>query len=226
MNLKKLSEAIDEYRNYLHSPARWDELYKWESLKIWQQNWDLEALDFGGMYDKALENTTTRRLWVGPNFYPKKMMAQFISLQKEYVREAFRDLFNENRDLSGRIGRFHFHCDELLAAFCEANPKTLENSHFHEDERMCSIYLGFRYPEQYTLFDFPSFQRLMRRVGSADIPSIADYDRYSKTIRTIFRFLEKSEGLMETHFARLNPDLHYTDRTLLLAHEFCIVTGY
>lgn len=225
MNLRKLEEAIKTFKLHLQSPERFSELYKWESLKNWQARWDLARLDFGKMYDEAIENAETRRLWVGVDFFPKEMMLKFIAMQREFVREAFRDLFNENKDVVGRIGRFVFHCDQLLEEYRQLNPKTNDGKHFHHDYRIIALYLGFQFPEQYTLYEFTSFQKLLQRLGSQEIPTANDLERYFKIMRTLYKFLEKDAELMEAHQQRLDPEKYFEGKSLLLAHEFCIVTG-
>src|SRR5690606_6359721 len=106
------------------------------------------------MYDQSLQNSQSRRLWVGENFFPKEMMLKFTGLQKEYVRLAFRDLFNESKDISGRMDRFIFYCDELLGEYKSVNPKSIENRHFHDENyHMISLYLAFEFTENYTFYD-------------------------------------------------------------------------
>ncbi|MEK7256137.1 MAG: hypothetical protein AAB316_15405, partial [Bacteroidota bacterium] len=133
MNLQKLTDAIQSYKTYLQRHPQHDPYWKWESLKIFQENWDIEALDFRSMFDRSLENSRTRRLWKRENYLPKDVMLKFIELNREFVRQIFQDLFNENKEVEGRIDRFLFHCDELLREYREPHPRSVENSHFHHD---------------------------------------------------------------------------------------------
>ncbi len=226
MNLQKLNDAIGQYAQFLRSNPQHDPYLPWESQRIFQENWDLNALDFRTMYDRSLENSRSRRLWKREHYEPKEMMLRFSELNREFVRDAFQDLFNENKDVDARLGRFVFHCDELLAALHEAHPASKLNSHYHDDGyQMASLYLAFRYPAQYLLYDFERFRKLMELLGSRDLPNVDDVGRYFKVMRTIFTFLKKNEEIMATHAKRLMPGLHFEGETLLVAWDFMHFTA-
>jgi hypothetical protein len=221
MNLQKLNDAIGQYAHFLRTNPQHDPYLPWESQRIFQENWDVEVLDLRSMYDRSLENSRSRRLWKRESYEPKEMMLRFIEINREYVRQVFQDLFNEAKDLDGRIGRFVFHCDELLAAWHEERPTSKLNTHFHDDNyQMVSLYLAFRYPAQYLLFDFESFRRLMELLGSRDVPTVNELGRYFKVMRTIFTFLKKNEEILALHSRRLTPGLHFEGETLLVAWDF------
>ena len=224
MNLQKLNDSIQLYKAFLKSNPLHDPYWKWESLRIFQEHWNIDASDFRSMYDACLENSRTRRLWKRENYEPKDVMLKFISLSPDYVRHIFQDLFNENKEVDGRIDRFVFHCDELLAAYKETNPRSVENSHYHDDNyQMISLYLTFRYPDQYALYDFDRFRQLMELLGSRDVPKVNDTGRFFKVMRTIFKFIQKDEGILEIHRQRLDPSRHFMGETLLVAEDFLIV---
>ncbi len=221
MNLQKLTDSIRRYKHFLLTHPQHDPYWKWESLKIFQENWDTEALDLRSMYDRSLENSHTRRLWKRENYAPKDVMLKFIELNREYARQIFKDLFNENKDVEGRIDRFVFYCDELLREYKETHPRSIENSHYHDDDyQMISIYLSFRYPAQYTIYDFEKFKNLMAMLGSRDVPKVNDAARFFKVMRTVYGFIQKEEGILEIHEKRLNPAKHYMGETLLVAEDF------
>lgn len=225
MNLQKLNDTIAQYAAFLRSNPQHDPYLPWESQRIFQQNWDVEALDFRTMYDRSLENSRSRRLWKREHYEPKEMMLRFIEMNREFVRQVFQDLFNENKEIDGRVGRFSFHCDELLAAWHEEHPASKLNSHYHHDGyQMVALYLAFRYPDQYVLYDFDAFRKLMELLGSRDLPKVDDLGRYFKVMRTIFSFLKKNEEIFALHAKRLTPGLHYEAETLMVAWDFMNVT--
>ncbi len=221
MNLQKLNDAVRQYGIFLRKNPGHDPYWKWESLKFFQENWDIEALDFRSMYDRSLQNSRTRRLWKRENYEPKDVMLKFIDLNREFVRQIFIDLFNENREVDGRIDRFIFHCDELLREYKETRPRSVENSHYHHDNyQMVSLYLAFRYPELYTPYDFDGFRRMMELLGSRDVPTLNDVGRFFKVMRTVSGFLKKDEEIMALHRERLHPKLHFAGETLLVVEDF------
>jgi hypothetical protein len=221
MNLQKLKDSIELYKTGLKATPFGSDLWKWESQRIFQENWDINAIDFHPMYNQSLKNSTTNRLWHRENFEPKNMMLRFIEMNREFVRDAFSDLFNENKSIDGRINRFVFHCDELLAEFRENNPNARYNSHFHDDNyQIISIYLSFRYPSSYTPYDFEGFKKLMEILGSREVPKVNDTERFFKVMRTINGFLLKDEAIVQVHKERLLEGIHYAGESLLLAEDF------
>ncbi|MCB0617721.1 MAG: hypothetical protein KDC43_06815 [Saprospiraceae bacterium] len=219
MNLRLLQDHITAFAGHL-AAGDLSELVAWESQRIFQENWDLDAEDLHSMFDRSLDNSQSRRLWKSEGFSPKQRMLEFIELQPDLVRIMFRDLYQQEKDLEGRIDRFLFYCDELMAAYRETHPRTVENNHYHGDYRMIALYLAFRYPDQYALYDFESFRQTLRRLKSAQIPETHDLPRFTKVMRTIYQFLQKEEGLLEAHYRRLDPERHFMGNSLLLSLEF------
>ncbi|MFK7932179.1 MAG: hypothetical protein AB8G22_01635 [Saprospiraceae bacterium] len=220
MQLKKVREYIDRYAKFLGTRSSDSNLYKWESQAIFQQNWNLAAPDFVEMYDASLQNSTTRRLWKRDNYDPKAMMKKFIKMEPEYVRHAFTDLFDENKDIEGRVDRFVFYCDQFLEQYKEENPLKIDNNHYHGDYYLVSIYLAFRYPENYSIYSADLFQGALQRLGSMDVPKINDVGRFFKVSRTLQKMLNQNESVMEGNKKRIVDPRLYKDETLLLAHDF------
>lgn len=226
MNLQAIKDAIVRFKEYLKSRAAEQYLFVWESQQHFQAHWDIGAPDFKAMYHRALDNSETRRLWVGQNYEPKQMMLRFIELQPEFVREMFRDLFNEDKDPEGRIDRFLFHCDELLREFKEARANSIINNHYHHDDyHMLSLYLAFRYPDQYALHHFPSFQRSLQLFKAKTPPLTNDLERFFKVTRTLYQLLTKDPEVWSLHQARLDPAKHYQEASMLLSWEFMLFVG-
>ena len=224
MNLQKLREAIDFFKDYLKSQRRFDHIYMYESQKTWKEEWNIENIDLKSTYDLSLQNSETRSLWVGDNYRPKDMMMRFFSLQKELIRDMFRDLFDEEKDIVGRADRFIFHSDILLEEFKNINRSSIENRHFHDDNyQIISLYLAFEFPEQYAYYDFEVFQAFLNKLGVKNLPRVNDLNRYFKVLNTVYKFIEKDEELMTLHQKRLK-EKHYSKKSLLLAFELSVVT--
>ncbi len=222
MNLQKIQHYISEYKKHLQSTRDFEAGYKWESLQVFQNNWDIEAADFGKMYDASFQNSETRRLWKGDNFFPKEMMLKFIEMAPDFVRNMFRDLFDENKDVENRISRFQFCCDSLLSEYKSKFPLTIENRHFHLENHMISMYLCFRFPEQYSLFEYPAFKQAMVNIGVTNLPTQFDIARFFKVARTLNTFLQKDQELINLQKKKLRPQVHFMENTLLLVNDFYI----
>lgn len=223
MNLQKLTQAIQQYKQFLLSNPNHHPYWKWESQLIFQNNWDIDTKDFYSMFDQSLQNSHTRRLWKREHYAPKDMMLKFIQTSEDYVRFAFQDLFNENKEIEARVDRFVFYCNELLKEYKEKHPTTVENSHHHDDNyEIISHYLAFRYPVVYTPYQFDYFKKLLQNLGSRDVPKVNDTDRYFKVMRTINNFIKKDEEILAIHEERLDQATQFPGETLLVVEDFCI----
>lgn len=222
MQLKLIQQHILDYKKWLATPAAERNLYKWESQRIFQENWDFDSLNFVGMLDKSLQNSTTRRLWHREDYAPKQIMLKFTKMQPHFVESMFRELFNEDRDIGARVDRFVFYCDELLREYKQVNPISIQNNHYHNDNYgMISHYLAFQFPAQYTPYSLELFQNTMKKIGGRDIPKTNDFPRYSKIMRTLMNFLQKDEELIALHQSRLREE-HYQEKSQLLVEDFIL----
>ena len=53
---ERLSAVIEGYKGYF--PTHWEgERYKWEAVQHFQNNWDIDAPDFGAMFQEATRRT-------------------------------------------------------------------------------------------------------------------------------------------------------------------------
>lgn len=228
MQFQRIQQAIADYEAFLKSgPHSEERLYYWESQRIFQETWDIEAMDFAKMFDQSLQNTLTRRLWNRENYEPKRVMLLFIAMQPDFPRQLFGDLFNETKDVAGRMDRFLFYCEELLQDYRRMHPRSPENSHYHNDDyQMISLYLAFRYPDRYAPYHFGVFRELMIRLGSPDIPQNNDPERYFKVMRTLQGLLNKQEQIRQLHANRIHDNTLFQGESLLLAFDFaCFCTG-
>ena len=220
MQLKKIQHYLEKYKEYLTRPEAEDRLHIWTAQHHFQQHWDIDAPVLAVMYDRSLQNPQTKRLWKRESFEPKDLMLKLIQTEQEYAREMFRDLFREGKSLEGRVGRFVFYCDELLQMYKQANPRSIENNHYHDDYWMVFLYLAFRFPEQYTLYEFESFRNLLEKLGAPNIPRTHDTERFTKVTRTLYKFMEKDADLMSLHEARLQYLSAYIPNSLLIVYDF------
>lgn len=220
MQLKLIQSLFSEFKDRLRSGSADEWLFLWESQNIFQQHWNAEAPDMRAMYDASIDSPVSRRLWSRENYAPKFMMLQFAEIEPEMLRHMFRDLFNEAKDIEARLDRFVFYCNEMLAAYKARNQKPAWNRHFHDDDYfMVSLYLAFRYPGLYAPYDHQAFVRLLRRIGSGDIPAANDPARFFKVARTLYTMIQKNEEIIPLHAQRLDAGKHYTGDSLLLVYE-------
>ncbi len=220
MQLKKLQEFAALYKKKLRA-APPEGLFKWESQRIWQENWTTDTPDFQSMFDRALENSTSRRLWQREQFFPKKAMLEFWRRDPLTLKTAFDDLFDETKMVENRLGRFVFALDLLLADLREDEPRNSIVEHFHTDLAVPSLYLAFQFPAEYAPYEFPVFQKTLVKLGSLDIPQVGDPARWFKLARTVNQILSKDSEITAALGRWLDAKRHFTGPSLLLAEDFC-----
>lgn len=220
MQLKSLENLLLQYKNYLLRPEAEANLHIWAAQRHFQDHWDLDAPDLAAMYDQSLYNPQTKRLWKRENYEPKRMMLELIRLDPDFARRAFADLFLEDKSIEGRVGRFVFYCDELLQAYKEAHPISIENNHYHDDYRMIFLYLAFRYPDRYTLYDFDTFYRVLEKLKAPNLPQTHDPERFCKVTRIIHQFMQKDAELIDLNRKRLAFLPTHVDGSWLLIYDF------
>ena len=62
MNLKKLNEAVLNFKEYLKSKERFDHLFLYESQKNWQDQWKIENLDLKTTFDESLKINLNQKI--------------------------------------------------------------------------------------------------------------------------------------------------------------------
>ena len=227
MKVPLIRNHIQIFKKYLQSPLSESEIYKWECLQNFQDTWDLSELDLYSMYKKSFSSTISNRLWVGNQYDPKKIMLEFIKLDKEFVRSMFRDLFNESKDLMMRISRFLFHCDSLMEELNRRDKKY--NAHYHDSYKMISIYLAFKYPRKYTIYEYHPFISFMKKVGALKEPLENEIEKFFTVMKSLYvNFLSKDEELLKLHENRFYGDKFSRNENMLLTLDFysCQNNGY
>jgi hypothetical protein len=220
MQVKLLNQAFDQYKQFLQSPQADRNLYIWESQQIFQDNWNLEVGDLAKMYDQSLQNSQTRRLWRRESYEPKDTMLQFIGLSEDYFLQMFTDLFDEDKSIDGRVDRFVFYCDQLLEEYRSRYPHRIDNNHYHDnDYQMISLYLAFRFPDAYTLYNGNYFRSFLDKMGVVNLPLANDFPRFVKVSRTVHKLMQKDAELMDLHRRRLQEGVHYMGESLLVVYD-------
>lgn len=215
MKLDILQTQIGLFSALLHSREGALHSYKYRLLDHFHTTWTFDTDDFAGMYDRALQSDVTRRWWKRDHYRPKEMMLVLIRHEEQYVRQAFRELFNENKNIENRLDRFNFYCDELLRMYKRANPKSIENNHY-QDSMIISLYLAGLYPEKYTIYPGREiFNQALRVLHAKESTDKDDLPRFFKLSHTIHQYLLKDKSMLEIMEKGMRPAQH-----LLPVHEF------
>ena len=134
------------------------ELYKWEAVKHFQDNWDLDAEDFPAMLSRSLSKT--ENLLASMNNYPRRMIKQFAQRFPQDVKSLFVALYDETVNLKERIDAFIAGIEQIHK---EWDGKEAKN-HYHTFN-VVSTYLWLRYPDKYYIYKPSVVKNLFDRLG-------------------------------------------------------------
>lgn len=215
MNLSAINNAIEQFHSKIKreklSPIDW--LYT--KQYVLQQN----PLETQGQFEEWMQelfhSERTQRYWQREDVRSKELMLSFMAYNVDMVRTCFKDLFDEGRDLEGRIDRFKFYMEELVSQVRRS--QSIKESFHHQDNAMISFYLMMRYPEKYVYYTRPLHESLVARVEAKPLGQGEDMVRYMKMAKTVGTFIQKDSALLTAHRQRFQQDI--CDPTLLLVYE-------
>ena len=145
-NKSRLQAALVKYKQDFVVNLWGNEKFKWEAVKWFQDNWDINAKDFADMLARSLEKTYN--LLVSANNFPAKMIISFAKAAPEEVRAMYVNLFDESKDLVERIESFKTQASILLEKYGEGLGQHYQN------EYAISTYLWLRYPDKYFIYKY------------------------------------------------------------------------
>jgi len=193
IDIVKLKPILAGYKDYFLS--HWDdEKYKWEAVKHFQEYWNIDAEDFGEMFKEATDKTSN--LLASGYAYPKGMIANFAKADASAVRQMFRDLFDESRDLAERVDAFQNASETIRAKYDDG---TWRNH--YQNTNAISTYLWLMYPDKYYIYKYEIYRDVAaelnseyrpKRNGSVDslIGGFRMYDEICKAINEDARIAE------------------------------------
>ena len=219
-----LQKVLEQYKRDFVLTQWEDEKYKWEAVKCFQDNWDVEADDFADMLTKSLSKTYN--LLASANKKKKKMITEFAQTASEEVRSMFIVLFDERKDVYGRIETFKMRSSMLLEQHSDGNRQ------HYQYENAITTYLWLRYPDKYYIYKYSEVKAV------ADVLKSGYYFKkgaYADNIRHFYRLYDEicQEIKGDTELVRLLKgkltDSCYPDpelRTLTLDVSFYISQSY
>lgn len=142
----RLKEVLVEYKKDFVARQWGDEKYKWEAVKHFQDNWDVNAPDFADMLERSLSKTYN--LLASINNFPARMIVNFAKTAPEEVRSMFIALFDESADYYKRIEAFKQGSTTLLEKYGNG-----ARQHY-QYENAITTYLWLRYPDRYYIYKF------------------------------------------------------------------------
>ena len=192
-NENNFKDALAQYKKDF-VPEHWKaEKYKWEAVKTFQDNWDIKAQNFSEMLDRSLSKTGN--LLASNNYYPAGMITNFAKEAPEEVRAMFLDLFDESKEVYGRINVFKTKSDILLEKYGNG-----ARQHY-QSENAITTYLWLRYPDKYYIYKYGEAKAVSDRLkGSYHFKK----GTYSDNIRNFFKFYDEICGELKKDTELIN----------------------
>lgn len=168
MNNKMYDAIYDFYKSH-YGQIEQHELYKWEAVVHFRDNWDIDAENFAAMLENALYKT--KNLMAAGYYYPREFIVWAAKQEGETVRELFRNLYDLSGDLKERMLRFREGAEKILTRHGnEGHRKTFQ------DDRAIMVYLNMRYPDKYYLYKYQMFVDFAKLIDYTELPKAGDID--------------------------------------------------
>lgn len=200
---QSLDEVLTQYKE--NFPSHWEEeKYKWEAIKCFQDNWDINAQDFPAMLRKSLSKTDN--LLTTSYDFSRKMIEFYAEQDAEEVRSMFMQLYDENIDIVERINGFMAKSDKLLDVY---GP---EGKQHYQKEGTITTYLWLRYPDIYYIYKFRQVKALSDRLESnyefkqgASTTNIRTYTKFYNEVRDV---ISEDSELIKMFTSALTEDCY------------------
>lgn len=207
---------LNDFDNYIP-----DEIYKWEAIKVFNDNWDLNVPneEFANMVEKSLKESDN--ILMANRYYPYSTLLTFSRKEPETVRKMFEVLFDETEDLYNRINNFVNKSDELLDKYLE------EGKSHYQDMHVISVYLGFKYPNKYYLFKSQANKNVLKYLGIdiSDSDKIKELINYFNICNEIHKLIIKDDRITEKLDSSLNDKCYKMDNYHILTWDFLYYSG-
>ena len=220
----QLGKVLAQYKQNFVSAQWGKERYKWEAVKWFQDNWDVDAADFAEMLNCSLGKTYN--LLTSANNFPKGMIVGFAKAAPEEVRAMFINLFDENQDVYERISTFKQRSSVLLEKYGNGAAQ------HYQYENAISTYLWLRYPNKYYIYKFSEVKTV-----ASELNSDLSFKKgaYADNIRNFLKLYDgisealKEDGELASLFQSQLTDACYPDpelKTLTIDVGFYISRYY
>lgn len=162
IDLDRLKLILEGYKKYFFDHWK-DEKYKWEAIRHFQDHWNIDAEDFGEMFQAATKKTFN--LLASGYAYPRSMIINFAKADDEAVRAMFRALYDESVDLVLRVDEFQSTSEQLREQYDDGTW-----SNHYQNTNAISTYLWLRYPDKYYIYKYEFFCAVAKELSANYMP--------------------------------------------------------
>lgn len=196
---------IEKYKTHIAKTNLKDEIYKWKLLNQYKGRPNTDAVDFYQEIKSIKFDNLVYNLAAG--------VINHIAKEKpEELRSLFKNLFDESKDLSGRIKYFNA---ETLKLYRSMDQKL---SH-HQDERTISTYLTFHNSQDYTFYKSSFYKKYCKLIGEEEANTNEKYIHYLGLIDDLIEKYIKLDTELINQVKALLPDYYDGIHHKLLAQD-------
>lgn len=222
MNHEKIKSIISLYKSSIVENTK-NEIYKWEAVQHFQNNWDINAADFHSMFKSSISKTVN--LLKSKSAWADTMMLRFAEKNSELVRGLFNHLFDEEIDFIERRQHFLTEIEEIRKAL------TPEYDHHYHYDHEISVYLSLRFPEKYFIYKYGILNKIVRLIDYPYKPKVGIIENiihYNIICNRINDFIKTDKALIKMHFNRLSEGSFIDPNFTILTQDilYCTVTYF
>ena len=213
MNRQIIKSYIKEYKNQFDFVHK-EEIYKWQAVKQFQDNWDINASDFYSMLEKSLK--LVANLLDSGQYFPKRMLLKNTEIKPEKIKTLFEYLYDEEFDLFERIELFR-------SEFKELNTQNFINKKDYQDHRAVIVYLALKYPERYFFYKYKMFKKFSEKIDYTYNPiagKIENIGQFQNLCNLLRHELSQDQELLKLHKNRISDDCYYDENLNILTQDF------
>jgi len=204
MYREALLDIIAQYKASfeVHRPQ---EIYKWEAVKCFQDNWDENDSDFASMLSRALGKEATLML-DSRGAFPRAMICEMAERVPEAVKAMFIALRDETQSITDRISGFSEKA-ELLRK--EYNSGSWRN-HYQTSAPICT-YLLLMNPAKHYIYKYRKFKNFASKVYFPKQPKKGEVDSviaYYEMCDAVLEFIKQDEELIQMSKDYLNSNIY------------------
>lgn len=213
MNRQIVKSYIEEYKSqfkFIHK----EEIYKWQAVKQFQDNWNIDATDFYSMLENSLK--LVGNLLDSGQYFPKRMLLKNTEKTPEKIRTFFKYLFDEDFDILERIELFR-------SDFKTLNGLNFTNLNDYQDHRAVIVYLVLKYPERYFFYKQKMFKEFSRKIDYSYNPiagRIENIGQFQNLCNLLRHELSKDQELLKLHKNRIADNCYYDENLNILTQDF------
>lgn len=163
INQDKFIDLVAQFKTEFAGEHWKNERYKWEAIKCFQENWDINASNFEEMFMKATEKTAN--LLASMSNFPRGMIRAFANAAPEETRAMFVNLFDETKDYATRVVKFESDAEAIRVKFDDGNWKN-----HYQGANAITTYLWLRYPEKYYIYKYSECRALSKAIDADFTP--------------------------------------------------------